>query len=456
MNRAGWCALFLVVLASRLAHSSVLWVEESYPAAAAVQILHGLVPYRDFVFDKPPLSPLVYLLWGALDGVPGRVAGAIYVTVCAWLASRFARDAYGVRESAAAAILMAFSLTFYLPAAVMALAPDLLMVAPHLAAVHAAFVGRPRLAGALAGVSLLLHTKGLFVLLACLLWGGARNVLLGFAGVAGAGHLALAAAGSLGPYWEQVWRWGAGYAATSHLASPLTDALSRVANWLGFHAALATTTAVCLAREGRRARLILWLTVSLAAVALGWRFMPRYFFQLLPVFVVCASRGFLLLPRRRAAAAALLLLIPFLRFGPRYFLIDSRWPDTAMSRDAAAAASAVRSRSRPGDTILVWGYRPEILHLTRLRLGTPWLDSQSLTGVLADRHLSDSRPSFGALAAANRRRLSAMQPDFVVDGLGLYNPRLAIQAYPDLADWLGGYRETHRTAGAIILERVSR
>ena len=42
-----------------------------------------------------------------------------------------------------------------------------------------------------------------------------------------------------------------------------------------------------------------------------------------------------------------------------------------MSNDSAAAARAMKTA--PGDTLLVWGYRPDLFALTGLRTGTPFL-----------------------------------------------------------------------------------
>ena len=52
--------LFAFLLAARLCHWRVLWVEEAYPMAGAIQLGHGLVPYRDFWVDKPPLAMLFW------------------------------------------------------------------------------------------------------------------------------------------------------------------------------------------------------------------------------------------------------------------------------------------------------------------------------------------------------------------------------------------------------------
>src|SRR6476646_5724040 len=99
-------------------------------------MLGGKIIYRDFWFDKPPLTPLLYLLWGAHTGVPLRVAGALFLFACCALAYAFARDLWSPREGVAAAALLGFFVTFDVPSAVMALAPDLAMLLPHLGAVY--------------------------------------------------------------------------------------------------------------------------------------------------------------------------------------------------------------------------------------------------------------------------------------------------------------------------------
>jgi hypothetical protein len=196
-----------------------------------------------------------------------------------------------------------------------------------------------------------------------------------------------------------------------------------------------------------------WLLLSLMAVAAGWRFFPRYYFQLLPVMALMAARGYVLLGRRRAVLL-LLLLIPLVRFSPRYVTLandllharQTEWSDLAMNQDSHAAADRI---DRQG-TLLVWGYRPDIFAYTRMAAGSRFLDSQPLTGVLADRHLASSEAAAPELAAQNRRDLIQTRPTWIVDGLGPLNPALAITNYPDLQDWLAGYREVGRTRYSII------
>jgi hypothetical protein len=156
---------------------------------------------------------------------------------------------------------------------------------------------------------------------------------------------------------------------------------------------------------------------------------------------------------------AALLLIPVVRFGPRYATLarygDADWADTAMNRDSRRVAGILINRGTAG-SLLVWGYRPDLYVYTRMRGTAHWLDSQPLTGVLADRHLFSTHETFPQLASFNRMELTRRSPAIVVDGLGPYNPGLAIARYPELRDWLGQYQVLFRTPGSIVYERKPR
>lgn len=443
--------LFLGLLAARLCHSGVVWVEEGYPTAAAIQILNGKMPYRDFWFDKPPLSAFVYLLWDARIGVPLRIAGAVFIFACCWMLWRFAREVWGPREGLAAALLLGFFLTFGIPSAVIALAPDLLMVLPHIAAVYFAWRGRAFLSGCIAGLALLVNAKAFFVLAACLFfaWRGAALLLTGFAI-----PNIVALIWFRQPYIDQVWRWGAMY---SEQTFAFTTGMIRTVDWAGFQAALVIGAVVALWREDKlRVQMIAWILLSLMAIAAGWRFFPRYYFQLLPVMALLAARGYVLLGRGRLIIPVL-MLVPLARFGPRYLMLandlahgrQSNWTDLALEADSMAASDRM---GREG-TLLVWGYRPDVFAYTRMPAGTPFLDSQPLTGVLADRHLTSSEAVAPKWAALNRGELVMTRPTWIVDGLGRINPALAITNYPDLRQWLGSYREIGRTKFSIIYTR---
>jgi hypothetical protein len=442
-------ALFLGLLATRLCHVGIVWVEEAYPTAAALQILDGKALYRDIWFDKPPLAAFTYLLWGARAGLALRIAGAVFVLLCCCMMGRFAGQLWSPREGLAAALFTAFFLTFGIPSAVMALAPDLLMILPHIAAVYLAWRGRAFLSGLVAGIGLLVNAKAVFLLAACALFTG-RSLPALLAGFAIPNLAALAWFGR--PYIDEVWRWGALY---SEQTFAWGTGFTRTANWAGFQAALVVAAAVALWKE-KQWRMAVWLLLFLGAVAAGWRFFPRYYFQLLPVMALLAARGYFLLGRWRAMVW-LLLLIPLIRFGPRYVTLasdllhgrETDWSDLALSQDSRAAADRI---GREG-TLLVWGYRPDIFVYTHLAAGARFLDSQPLTGVLADRHLTDSHIAAPDWAVRNRRELTGTSPTWIVDGLGPLNPNLGITNYPDLRDWLGGYTAVGRTKFTIIYKR---
>jgi hypothetical protein len=457
-------ASFLVLAAARLCHVGILWAEETLPLASARQMLNGKILYRDIWFDKPPLVAMPYLLWGARDGWPLRLAGALYVLLACWLAYRFARDLWSPREGFWAAALLGFFLTFDFPSAVMPLASDLLLVAPHLAAVWFAWTRRPFWSGALAGIGFLISPKAVLVAAVCALWNPSGLPLLaaGFAAVNGAAILALAVAGALPAYWDQVWRWGRLYAAMPLGENPLRNGVLRSLDWSGFHLALVVAAIWFFTRSRREDKQpsplqwSAWLAFSLAGVLLGGRFFPRYYFLLLPVLVIAASRGFTIL-RRPLIWVALLLLIPLVRFGPRYVWLASGrtdWVDTAMDRDSRAAAALLHPLIQPGDTLFVWGFRPELYVYTGLPAATRFLDSQPLTGVPADRHLTQSTPVDTLGPRQHRVELARSSPSFILDGLGRYNPQLAIGNYPDLRDWFARYREVARSGQSVTYRRL--
>jgi hypothetical protein len=463
--------VFLALLASRLCEVRILWPEEDLPLAAAVQMFAGKTLYRDVWFDKPPLVSSIYLLWGAYTGVPLRLACALFVFLGCWLLYRFAREMWGEREGLAAAGLLGFFLIFGIHAAVIPLAADLTMLVPHIAAVYLAWRGRPFWSGAAAGIALLVNSKAVFVLAACAVfqYRALPLLLAGFALPNAVALVWMAARGSLGAYYEEVWRLGALYASNTFLEHPILSGLSRTANWLGFHAALAVAAiAFWWSDRGKeRWKLGAWAALSAVAVTAGWRFFPRYYLQLLPVLALVAARGFVLMGRKRAiAVAALLLAVPFIRFGPRYVLLAKdlaegrphNWSDVTMDQDSREAAALIREQAKPGDTLFVWGFRPDLYAYTRMPAGARFLESQPLSGIFADRHLGTGQyePVDSEFARRNREELVRTQPSLVVDGLGPFNPRLSVESYPDLRAWMARYQVTGRTKWSVVYRRVPR
>ncbi len=460
-----------IVIATRLCHSSVLWADDTLPLAAAMEVARGKVLYRDVWFDKPPLVAWIYLLWGARAGILLRMAGAAYVIGVAAAAWQFARSKWTGREGLFAAAFAAFFLTFGLPSAVIPLASDMLLVLPHLIAVYFAWRGRAFLAGVAAGIGLLCSSKAVFVLAACGLFmffdktrvGRWRNVPLLLGGFATPQLAALAwmwSQGSASEYYRQAWQWGAIYAANTFVAQPVFEGLLRTSNWLGFQVALAVGAAFALWRD-REWRLGWWIFISFFGVILGLRFFPRYYFLLLPPMIIAASRGWMLLFQERnirrcaTVALAIMLAVPLIRFAPRYWTLATggTWSDLAIDRDSRAAAQQLRALAQPGDTLFVWGFRPDIFTDSGIPAGTRYLESQSISGVLADRQFFATDALAPDFTAPNRRELLSTQPTWIVDGLGPYNPALALARQPEFDAWLGQYSEAGRSEGSILYRR---
>jgi hypothetical protein len=440
------------VIVTRLFHSSALWADDYLPLAAAMQVAHGKALYKEVWFDKPPLVAWIYLLWGARAGIWLRLAGAVYVIAVAAVAWQFARTKWSEREGLLAATFSAFFLTFGVPSAVIPLASDMLLILPHVTAIYFAWRGRPLFSGIAAGIGLLCSSKGIFVLAACLLWQwrAAPTLLAGFLlpNALALGWLWLH--GSASEYYRQAWQWGSIYAANTFVENPLTEGLKRSAGWLWFQAALVVGAIVALTRE-RKWRLGAWIALSLAGVVLGLRFFPRYYFLLLPPMTIAAARGWVLLWGKPGFLAVLvvLLTIPFARFGPSYFIL-AQTRDLAIDRDSRASAAKLLELARPGETLFVWGFRPDIFIDSGMPAGTRFLESQPISGVLADRHLFSNAAVAPEFTAPNRAELTASRPTWVVDGLGPYNPSLALDRQPYLVAWMAQYVEVARTDFSIL------
>jgi hypothetical protein len=438
--------LFGVLLGAHLCHQGILWEPETLPMAAAKQMLLGKVLYRDIWYDKPPLVPVFYVIAGGYV----RVAGAVYSLLGCMAAYAFARDLYGRVAGVWAAGLLAFFLIFDFPVSVIPVGPDMLMLLPHLLAVYLAWQGRLVLSGVVAGMAFLCNTKAVFVLAACGLFGA--TVLGGFVLPVLMAADVLFARGAWRAYLDQVWVWSSAYAGSTFVEHPVRNGIARTAAWMGFHSGLA-------GRWSADWRLWAWLGLSFAGVALGWRFFPRYYLQVLPPAVILASGG-LVRAGRWKYIALLLLVVPLVRFGPRYVDLalrgDAEWSDSAMDRDSREASAIVKSMARAGDTMFIWGYRPEDWVYTSLPAASRYLDCQALTGVPADRHLTQSTPVTSMGTAEARKEVAASKPEFVLDGLTPFNTALAMDKYPELAGWMTGYEQVARTKFTVIYRKRAR
>jgi len=249
-----------------------------------------------------------------------------------------------------------------------------------------------------------------------------------------------------------VWWWGREYSKDTPLQNAWIEGARRTLNWGGFHLALVVGTAAASWKE-QDWRWAAWIWVGLAGVFLGLRFYPRYYFHLLPVFVLLGARGFALLPRKWLLLGVLSLLVPAWRFGPRYVMVaqSKPWGDLILYNSAVQAAEKLKAGAKAGEGLMVWGYRPELFPLSGVPAGTRYLDSQPLSGVIADRHLTGSHVTFPDLARQNRAELlKAPRPAWIADGLGPFNAELdVVKILPelmreyDLKETVPGFRLYH-------------
>lgn len=467
-----WLALSAVILISRLCHCGILWSDEDYHIAAAIQALHGKIPYRDFFYDKPILNLTFYWIAGAPVGCFLRLIGAVYGIALCLLMFHFASRIWARREGYIAASLLAFFIIFYFPGANISLQPDTLMIAPHMAAVYFAWFRRPFSAGIAAGLAFLFNTKGIFVLAACMLFGGYGLPLL-FLGFALPNAILvgwLYMNGAVTDYWQQVWQWGFHYIETPVLKSPLYG-FRKILNWTGFHFSLAFGAGFTWLKEHRlHIQLCGWTALSLIAVLIGWRFGTHYFNQVLPPLVLSAAHGISLLIQARSCGIRIkvvyiLLLIslaiPCIRFGRSYVLlagdrllgIPYNWKDLTMDQAGRQIAQTIKSITSQDDTIFIWGHFPKIIAYTRLSVASRFLDSQPLTGIPADWHLESNGPIVDKQASIYRQELLHSKPTIVVDELGVLNPNLDIRKYPELRPWLASYCLEHSLPMAHIYKR---
>lgn len=261
--------------------------------------------------------------------------------------------------------------------------------------------------------------------------------------------------------------------------------------------------------------LLAWFIVSYAGLAMGGRFFGHYFFQILPSLCLIGARGItLMLPAlkrrdetvsaikrwklRRAALALLALgfIVTFVRFHTLTVLLavdrargtksaqTLEWLHERLNREELLAAASARDideasasdrvilnsmrddspRERgvqgPSDYLFVWGYRPEIYYWAGLIPASKYLSTQPLTGVPADVHyFGDEYRSVldEAVTAAARaelaRELDQTRPEYVIDELGAFNSELSIKSYPELREFMSGYKDAGMVGRFIIYHR---
>jgi hypothetical protein len=470
-RRSFFLLLFGTCLITRVFYFAYVWADEGLWFTVAQEMLRGKILYREIWFDKPPALAVVFEALFALGSHPllvVRFFTVIYAFGVCLLLWHMGRTFWSEREGRLAALAYAFYNATYLQSQVQPLAGDHLMLLPYLASGFCYLQGEFLWGGLLASFAFQLNPKAAalaLLLVAIELLRRDPNWLRRLA-IYSSGFVTgtlpwliyLSVGAKSDGYFNDFWGWGMRYVGVYTPAEWITRGVQRTLNYAGFHAPLVLCVILLFRYSPKppdaRSRfyshvLLAWLAVSYLGVASGGRFFPRYFYQVLPLLCLLAARGYRLASATPAwklwrVALAVGLALSLVRFHTRTAVLAwetisgrktaymANWTDTALDRDSRKIAAAIPA----GSSLFVWGYRPEIYFYCSCLPASPFLSSQPLTGVPADIHLRESTSAAPAEAAANRARLAqqllATPPDFVVDGLGPYNPQLAMAQYPEL------------------------
>ena len=214
-----------------------------------------------------------------------------------------------------------------------------------------------------------------------------------------------------------------------------------------------------------RAFLALWTLFSLASVTLGLRFFGHYFLQAeLPLALLAAGpvhRLFAARPRLTTSALAIPALAFFLIAALPSLtqpILNARDPDTR------GIGQAIEARTRPADTIWVWGNVPQLYYASSRSPGVRFTFCNYLTG------LSPGTPSEYDDAKDPRAHAVSAAWSLVLSDLELRRPTLVldtaaariksygkfpIASYPLLAGYLAQHYKAEGAIEGVIVYRRS-
>ncbi|MFJ4988267.1 glycosyltransferase family 39 protein [Streptomyces sp. NPDC088732] len=203
------------------------------------------------------------------------------------------------------------------------------------------------------------------------------------------------------------------------------------------------------------ADLWVWLVGSVCAVVAGFQFYGHYYLQLLPPLVLIGIAAVRALPsrgpaRRLAAAWTLLAAAVFTAWG----LAAPR----AELDHAQAVAAAVRDRSGPRDTVLLWGMHPEQYWLADRAPACRYLTAGFLTNFSGGRGGARVGARYAVPGAWDvlREEFAGAPPALVVDDSR--GAPYGAAAVPEFRDLLaqGGYTRVGTVDGAVLYARRGR
>jgi 4-amino-4-deoxy-L-arabinose transferase-like glycosyltransferase len=431
---AAWAAILLFYIAVRAPLLPVpLDRDEGSYAYAGQALLRGEMPYRDFYDHKPPGLFAVFALAALI--FPSTAAG-VHAFLHLWMLPALLAVAFLARRIAggAAALWAAgiFAVAGAAPSVqgftasseLLGLVPlavslagaahasgrsgrarDWLMIAAGLLAAFA-FLIKPPLALPLLATPLLLRAGG------GMRW--TRDTAMWILGGAIAGALAAIV---FAPVWSEFWYWNAthnsvyGEQSWFRVGERLKQALRMLAPDLVLPLLLAVAGCVWAARTRHRYALFLavFLLLSVVSCFQTGFFYQHYFAQVLVALALAAGAGAAAVVRGRRAtglAVAVLVVILPVAARPWYWIT----PDPVevslriLGRQGFEAsphlAAHLRERTRPGDTIWIFGNEPQILFLADRQSATPFLAMYPMMYAFP-RQREFQRVSWAAVQAAN-------------------------------------------------------
>ncbi|MEU3463296.1 glycosyltransferase family 39 protein [Streptomyces sp. NPDC006733] len=441
--------------------------DEGYLAVQARMLADGGALYDTVVDRKPPLLPWLYQGLFAVFGDdslgPPRAAAVVAQLAAALLLASVARRRWGGRAGAATGagyLLLSIGLA---PEDTQAASFGVFLVPWTVLAFWAADRRRWGLAGlAVAGAALTKQTGGAVLLPVLWMlwrarrapdppgWAAALRLLAGCALPVGAVALLTGPSGFV--FWT-VTGSGSYASASGAWGVALGRGLGNAGILAAAGAAFAVPALLAAFRPGGATRIAadlwVWLAASALGVVFGFQFYGHYFLQLIPPLVLVGVGALRGRPRWWPAAVAWTVLA-----SAAFAVWGLTAPRTELDH-AEAVAAAVRARTGPGDTVLVWGMHPEQYWLADRTPASRYLTAGFLTNFSGGRggaRVGERYAVPGAWRTFGEE--AALRPaDLIVDDSrgAPYAPALT----PTLRRMLDtGYRPVDTVGGAVLYARV--
>jgi hypothetical protein len=459
-----------VALVSRLPGylHQLIDLDESAIATMAMVVTRGGVVYRDVIDRKPPIPAFMYagsiLVTGNRDLRPMRVVAALGLGASALVLAWGAKRVAGVVAGWWTAGLLLAGATALQPHDAQAANFAHLALLPGCCAIVAARVGSRRsaaLAGVFVGVATLTRQTWIIgvVPAAFAAWsfGGRRWERV--AVVVGTTALTIAAVALFVP-WSGFWHWTFAGNGSVLAVGDSIDVEHRAAIVLEFFVLANLATCWLVARRGWRRTdldLWLWLATGVVAFAAGFRFFGHYWLQVLPPLCLLGGLGAAACRPGTRRLLVAVVAVPAIAVWTIAFVAP---PDIG-GRVVQPLADYVRSHTRAGDLVTVWGDAPDVYWRSGRSPGGALVSTDFVVGKTAWRpdgkqRLADATPrardTFLQSLRAHPPRLFLDTSTANFRGYGKY-PLSRIPSVKAFVD--ANYRRVATRRGVAIYEHVS-